>query len=217
MEAVRNLKVNLKLEGKPCRACQVPLVLGEDAAVCTSCEGEHHSRCWDARGGCTTPGCVNAPLKRLDQPSTAPQPGYGGPQGYAPQGFAPGGQPYSAAVAPALAPGMMNCPSCRNVITMGSPLCPFCNAITSPDGIYHGPKMNAPGAVQALVYGLVGLVLCGIICGPVAISKANQAKREIASNPTYTGEGLATAGMVLGVIDILFFVVFVLYRLGNAR
>ena len=213
MEAVRNLKVNLKLESKPCRKCQVPLALGEDASVCTGCEGEHHARCWEANGGCATPGCVNAPLKRLDAPGQMPA-GYA-PAGYAPAGYAPQGQAY--APNPQLAPGMMNCPSCRNVITMGSPLCPFCNAITSPDGIYHGPKVNAPGAVQALVYGLVGLVFCGVIAGPIAISKSNQAKREIASNPMYSGEGLATAGMVLGIVDLLLFFVYVMIRLGNQR
>ncbi|MDB4959619.1 MAG: hypothetical protein JWO36_7188 [Myxococcales bacterium] len=209
MEAVRNLKVNLKLEGKPCRACQVPLKLAEDASVCTSCEGEHHAHCWESKGGCATPGCVNAPLKRLDAPVA--QPGYaptgGMPAGYAPQGYAPAQAP--------LAAGMMHCPSCRNVITMGSPLCPFCNAITSPDGIYHGPKINAPGAVQALVFGLVGLVFCQIIFGPVAISKANQAKREIASNPMYGGEGLATAGMVMGIIDLVVFALYVMIRMGG--
>jgi len=207
MEAVRNLKVNLKLEGKPCRACQVPLKLAEDASVCTSCEGEHHTHCWESKGGCATPGCVNAPLKRLDAPA---QQGYapgGLPAGYAPAGFAP-------APGPALAAGMMHCPSCRNVITMGSPLCPFCNAITSPDGIYHGPKVNAPGAVQSLVYGIIGLFICGIIAGPVAISKSNQAKREIASNPMYTGEGLATAGMIIGILDIIAWAIIVMMRMS---
>jgi hypothetical protein len=216
MEAVRNLKVNLKLEGKPCRACNVPLVLAEDASVCTGCEGEHHTRCWESKGGCATPGCVNAPLRRLDAPVTGQQ-GYapqgGMPPGYAPQGYAPMAQGF--APAPALAPGMMNCPSCRNVITMGLPLCPFCNGITSPDGIYHGPKVNAPGAVQALVYGIVGLFICGIIAGPIAISKANQAKREIAGNPTYGGEGLATAGMVMGVLDIIAWAIIMMMRMGG--
>src|SRR5689334_8971346 len=103
MEAVRTLKVNLKLEGKPCRACQIPLKLAEDASVCTSCEGEHHTHCWESKGGCATPGCVNAPLKRLDQPG-------GLPAGFPPSSYAPTA---TTPAAPALAPGMMNCPSCR--------------------------------------------------------------------------------------------------------
>jgi hypothetical protein len=87
----------------------------------------------------------------------------------------------------------------------------------SPDGIYHGPKVNAPGAVAALVYGLVGLVFCQIILGPVAISKANAAKRAMASDPTLGGEGLATAGMVLGIVDLALFALYVLIRVGASK
>lgn len=204
MEAVRNLKVNLKLEGKPCKACNVPLKLAEDASVCTACEGEHHAHCWEAKGGCATAGCVNAPLKRLDQPA----PGMGGPGMGAP-GVMPG-----AAMPPPLAPGMMHCPYCRNVITIGSQLCPYCRAITSPDGLYHGPKTNAPGAVQSLVFGIIGLLICGVIFGPLAISRANAAKREIAFNPTYGGGGLATAGLVLGIIDLVGWALMLILRVG---
>ena len=34
MDAVRNLKANLKLENKPCGWCQTGLQIGEDASVC---------------------------------------------------------------------------------------------------------------------------------------------------------------------------------------
>jgi hypothetical protein len=53
--------------------------------------------------------------------------------------------------------------------------------------------------------------------GGVAISKANEAKRIIASNPQYYGgEGMATAGLVLGIIDIILFILGLLIRLGNS-
>jgi|GEM_PF-1712994 len=203
MEAVRTLKVNLKLEGKPCKACQVALQLAEDASVCTACEGEHHQRCWDRAAGCSQPGCINAPLTRLDQAPAAPPPfGYGGP----PMG--------ALAAPPVLAPGMMMCPGCRSLLAAGTPLCPFCRTITSPDGLYHGPMTNAPGAVQSLVFGILGLVICGVIFGPLAISRANSAKREIAFNPTYGGGGLATAGLVLGIIDLVAWGLVLVFRLG---
>src|SRR6266849_6805145 len=89
MEAARTFKANLKLEGKPCGWCTEPLRLGEDASVCTSCEGPHHHRCWDGNAGCATAGCANAPLPRLDPP---PLP--------------PGGKPTTAP------PGMLHCPQC---------------------------------------------------------------------------------------------------------
>jgi hypothetical protein len=223
----------MKLDGKPCGWCQAALRLGEDAAVCTACEREHHARCWESQAGCSTQGCANAPLRRLDGPGQgspyAPGGGSPFPQGGAPgspfpQGggapYAPGGSPFpQGGVAPyaqgALPPGYMSCPSCRSAIMVGSQICPACRAITSPDGLYHGPKINAPGATQALVYGLIGLVFCGVILGPVAISKASAAKRAMASDPTLGGEGLATAGMVLGIVDLVLFVIYVMIRVSH--
>jgi hypothetical protein len=205
MEAVRTLKANLKLQNKPCGWCQVGLQLGEDAAVCTACEKEHHQRCWDGSGGCSTVGCANAPLRQL-QPPPGPPP-MGAPMGYGqPQG-APMGQ---------MPPGMMQCPHCRAAIPWGTPVCTFCRMVTSPDGVYHGPMINAPGAAAALTYGIIGLFICGIIFGPLAISKANAAKRAIAENPTYGGGGMATAGLVLGILDVVAWAIIVMVRLSAA-
>lgn len=210
MEAVRTLKANLKLEGKPCGWCQAPLQLGDDTAVCTACEAAHHQGCWDTKAGCATQGCTSAPLRRLDAPAAGPGPGAATGSPF-PGGFGPGaGRP-----APSLAPGTMNCPRCGLVVTIGTPLCPACRAITSPDGIYHGPKTPAPGATKALVLGLIGLVFCGVIMGPLAISSANQAKAAMANDPSLGGDGMATAGKVLGIIDIVLFVIYVLIRVSS--
>ena len=196
MEAVQKLKANLKLENKPCGWCNQALHVGEDAAVCTACQKEHHDRCWEGKAGCSTAGCVNAPLKRLD----APQPG-------APAFGAP-------PMAAALPPGLMRCPACGNAIAIGSDICPMCRAITSPDGIYHGPKITAPGATAALVCGIIGLFICGVILGIVAIVKGNEAKRAIASDPTYGGGGMATAGIVLGILDLVGWAIILMMRLS---
>ena len=193
MDTVRTLKANLKLEGKPCGWCRSALQLGEDAALCTACERAHHQRCWERRAGCSDGGCVSAPLPQLE-PAAA---GVGG-----------------LATLAELAPGMMRCPSCRNAIPIGDALCSVCRSVTSPDGIYHGPKTNAPGAVASLVYGIVGLFICGVIFGPVAIARANAAKRGIAENVTYTGGGMATAGMVLGILDLVIWALLLISRVG---
>jgi Domain of unknown function (DUF4190)/Prokaryotic RING finger family 1 len=184
MDAVRTFKANLKLQGKPCGWCQSALELGEDAAVCSACEAEHHLRCWEDRSGCSRSGCASAPLPRLD-PAAA-------------------GLAAHATEAP-VAQGMMRCPNCRDLIFSDERVCPRCKAITSPDGICHGPAVNAPGAVAALVFGIVGLFFCGVIFGPAAISKANEAKRAMQEDPTLSGGGLATAGLVLGIIDLVLF------------
>jgi hypothetical protein len=206
MEAVRKFKANPKMEGHPCKWCQIPLRLGDDAAVCNSCQGEHHGQCWDNKGGCATQGCVNAPLPQMQQQ----QPMYGGaPQ----QGY--GAAPQVSQAAALAAQGLMSCPRCGSAIPIGSQICMNCKHITSPDGIYHGPKTNAPGASQSLVFGIIGLFICGIIFGPLAISKANAAKAAIKMDPTLGGEGLATAGLVLGVLDILGWALVLMMRMGG--
>jgi hypothetical protein len=103
------------------------------------------------------------------------------------------------------------------VLTIGTQICLSCRAITTPDGIYHGPKTNAPGAVASLVMSIIGLFLCGIILGPLAISKANSAKSAIQMDPTLGGEGLATAGKVIGIIAIVFWAIAVVIRLGGVH
>jgi hypothetical protein len=203
MEDVRKLKANLKIQGKPCGWCQEALQLGDDAALCNACGKEHHGRCWDGKAGCSTEGCASAPLRRLDSPIGKASTAAGSPF---PQGPV-------VPLSQGLGTGYMACPGCRVEILVGSPICPACKAITSPDGIYHGPKTNAPGAVQSLVFGLIGLVLCGIILGPFAISKANSAKLAMKSDPRLGGEGLATAGMVLGIVDLVVFAVYVMLRM----
>ena len=194
MDSVRMLKANLKIHGKPCGWCQEALQLGDDAAICTACDAQHHQRCWEDKAGCSTTGCASAPLPQLDVAAVAGATGVAG-----------------AAPLPA---GMMRCPACRSVIPAGDQLCLVCRAITSPDGIYHGPKTNAPGAVSSLVFGLVGLFFCGVILGPVAISRSGAARRAMAEDPTLSGHGLATAGQVLGILDIVFFVIFFVARMA---
>lgn len=188
-EAARTLKVNPKLAGQPCGWCAEPLALGADASLCTTCDAVHHAGCWDSSAGCSRTGCVNAPLAKLaDVP---------------------------AAAAAAVPPGYVFCPMCRVVVQDTDGLCPRCDAVLSPDGIYHGPTVTAPGAVASLVWGLVGLVLFGMILGIIAITKAQAARKLIASSPRYTGGGLAIAGMVLGIVDIVGWVLVIGSRCGR--
>lgn len=185
MTAVQRLKANKRLADQPCAWCRAKLQLGEDAAMCSECDAGHHARCWDEKNGCGTSACHNAPLRQLEAPS-----------------------PFTAS----LPPGKMRCPHCAELISASSDICIFCDCITSPDGLYHGPKTNAPGAVASVVWGTVGLFLCGFIVGFVAISKANEAKRLIAADPRYGGSGLATTGQVLGGLGIAGSVIVLLAR-----
>ncbi len=183
------LKANKVLDGKSCGWCSVPLVLGEDAAVCEACHAVHHAKCWGGNLGCSARGCLNAPLERLEEPAAKK----------------PAGLP----------PGKMECPSCHKVISESSQVCAFCRAIVTPDGIYTGPLTNAPGAVAALVWGILSLLICGFILGFVAIVQASKASRAIASDPRLGGQGMATAGKVLGIIGICLHAIILLIRIGS--
>lgn len=176
-QTVNRLKANRVLEGQPCGWCSNALSFGEDAALCEGCTTGHHAACWDGKGGCSSSGCVNAPLKQL-----APQPTrHAGPP-----------------------PGKMNCPNCHLQIPVGSIRCEYCNVgVVSHDGVYRGPTQTAPGAVASLVFGILAFFVCGIIFGLVAIQKADEAKNAIDVDPSLTGGGMAMTGKVLGIIAIV--------------
>ena len=108
------------------------------------------------------------------------------------------------------------CIHCARQITFGTPFCPHCRRAQTPDGVYTGLKVNAPGAVASLVLGILGFFICGLVLGIIAITKAQEAKRAIASDPRYTGAGMATAGMVLGIIDLVGFVITMLIAFGGS-
>lgn len=185
-QTVNRLKTNRVLEGKPCGWCSRLLTFGEDAALCETCTTGHHASCWDSKGGCSSESCVNAPLKQL-----------------APLPELPPGPP----------PGRINCPHCQIEIPAVSVRCEYCNrGVMSPDGVYRGPKETAPGAVASLVCGVLGIFVCGIIFGLVAIQKADEAKTAIAADPSLTGGGLATTGKVLGIIALVFWGLGLVYQ-----
>ena len=59
-------------------------------------------------------------------------------------------------------------------------------------------------ASNALTIAIIGIFCFGIILGPVAIVKASKAKKLIADDPTLTGEGKATAAMIIGILVLVF-------------
>ena len=92
---------------------------------------------------------------------------------------------------------------------------------TRPTPPYAVPQ-NSSKATTSLVLGIVGVVACGFIAGIPAIIVGRQAQREIdASNGWLTGRGMATAGIVLGWIEVglailATVVVVVVFALGGA-
>lgn len=73
-----------------------------------------------------------------------------------------------------------------------------------------GPATRTNGmAIGSLVTGIISLVICvtslplGVLLGPVAIGLSIRANRVMREDSTQTGKGLATAGLVTGIIGLL--------------
>lgn len=101
----------------------------------------------------------------------------------------------------------------------------FGGAATGIQAPYIGPLPSAPGAVASLVCGIVGVVFgcVGLILGIIAIKQSKKAKALIASCPgTYGGGGVATAGLILGIIATVWgalgmaYMLFVFFVVGAA-
>lgn len=191
-ETVRRLKINKRYEGLLCRWCHDSLILGEDGAICEACESPHHVRCWDQHNGCNgDPSCVNRPLQQLAGVATAAAP-----------------RPVRQ-----LSPGESFCPSCGDIVYG---VCFRCRQPVA-SGEYTGVKQTAPEAKEALKYAIIGLFCFGIILGPLAIARGASAKRTIAADPRYEGEGIATAAQIIGGIEIGLFVLYILSAIAGGR
>ncbi|HET6429401.1 MAG TPA: DUF4190 domain-containing protein, partial [Phycisphaerae bacterium] len=81
---------------------------------------------------------------------------------------------------------------------------------------YQAARQNAPGAVPSMVLGIIGVPCCGIILGPIAIVLATSARKHIRNNPgRYGGAGMATAGLVLGIIGTIIGVLGILVNVAR--
>jgi uncharacterized membrane protein len=70
---------------------------------------------------------------------------------------------------------------------------------------YYTPPTSGK-AIASLVLGIVGLVVCPIICSVLAIIFGKQAKEEIEySGGRIGGESFAKAGYILGIVGISLF------------
>jgi len=78
----------------------------------------------------------------------------------------------------------------------------------------HAPMRTAPGAVASLVCGILGLLCFGFLFGPIAIILATQARGAVRrGRGIYSGDGLAIAGLVLGIIGTALHAVWLVFFL----
>lgn len=70
-------------------------------------------------------------------------------------------------------------------------------------------------ASEALKYAVIGIFCFGVFLGPLAISKALAAKKRFREEPNLTGEGKATAGLIIGIIVFILWVLGIFVRVSN--
>jgi hypothetical protein len=114
---------------------------------------------------------------------------------------------------------LKTCPFCAEKIKKSAVKCRFCGQILDQDlktTLAAGqPKGEIKEANDALIYSIIGIFCFGIILGPIAISKASKALNTIKADPGYTGKGKATAGLVIGIIDVVFWLLALIFRLSQ--
>jgi hypothetical protein len=76
----------------------------------------------------------------------------------------------------------------------------------------YQPQTTPGSATAALILGICALLVCPIICAPLALVYGNKARNEIdGSGGRLGGRGMATAGIVLGWIGVAWAVLWIIY------
>jgi hypothetical protein len=101
--------------------------------------------------------------------------------------------------------GAKYCSDCKGVAISGGP------AMAS-----QGPIGECEEAASALKYAIIGIFCFGIILEPIAIAKGFKAKKLIAENPRLTGEGKATAAIIIGFIFLGIWILAVIAQVAMA-
>ena len=82
---------------------------------------------------------------------------------------------------------------------------------------YGGYARPHPRGTTVLVLGIIGIFCFGIILGPIAAVMGKRALDEIDANPgAYTNRGQVQAGMILGIVAIVLWVVGLIVRVAAA-
>jgi hypothetical protein len=190
------MRANRSIAGRTCPVCAATIELGQEVRNCELCGETHHAACWTEHNGCGTDGCDNAPLPQL---------------GFAPEDQAPPPQQEAPQA------DTKSCPFCGERIAKAATKCRFCNEYLDESKGKPRFTRKSDTARNALICGIISIFCCGIILGPIAIVLALNAKKEIAgSRGAVTGEGMATAGMITGIIGTIGAILIIVLRIVAA-
>jgi purine-cytosine permease-like protein len=82
-------------------------------------------------------------------------------------------------------------------------------------GYQYAPRTEGT-AIGAFVVALVGIFLCGVVTGIIALVMANNAKQKIdASNGQLTGTGFVTAARVIAIVSIVLSILSIVILAGR--
>jgi len=190
---------NRAIAGHVCPSCGTEIFLGQRIRNCEACGETLHESCWESNGGCSTPGCSNAPLPGIQQDAGTATP--------------------SGEIAATAMAGQKPCKFCGEPIQASAKKCRHCGEFQSTTARRHRmPPRTCGAATASLVLGIVSFFCIGIITGPLAMIYGSKAKREIeAGRGRLTGGGMATAGFILGAIGGLLSVGWIIIRFGRIR
>jgi hypothetical protein len=111
-------------------------------------------------------------------------------------------------VQPNCSDDMVACRYCGKMIKKVDSKCRFCGEdlgrAVGPQSQYTS-KGTCSEATYALVFGILSLVCCGVIFGPLAISKGNAAIEITNNDPSYQGKDMAQVGKILGIVGLVLF------------
>jgi predicted acyltransferase len=98
------------------------------------------------------------------------------------------------------------CSNCGAELSEGAAFCPSCGSPvpgTVRVSATVGTGQTNGRAIASLVCGIGGLVLLPVVLSVLALVFGYQARRELRERPGEGGGGLATAGVVLGWIGVV--------------
>src|SRR5947208_9962867 len=103
----------------------------------------------------------------------------------------------------------MNCPTCGTVLADGSPFCSTCGAnltgmppqgMMPPPGMPYQQPMMAPRTSGMAIAGFILSFFCALLGLIFSIIGYNECKKSMG---TVKGEGLALAGIIIGIRSML--------------
>ena len=112
------------------------------------------------------------------------------------------------------------CPECGEIIIAGAAKCRFCGAVFDPrlrTSSMQGGQNYRGFAITSMVLGILSLFCCGPVFGIAAIVFGVIAGNGMKASRNIDGKGMATAGVVLGIIGaVLGVIIAIIYVLSMA-